>query len=150
MVHARNIGGIFPTVVWPSDVDRKKAAMVPLWDATDRDVARGLPSGSDTATAWRAEYAAWVMFSLRETPLFGASNEWDMALDWERRLAAWQDKIAALGVKPSTPVAEPPNAEAADDNLKWIVGGVIAVAASVALVTVVAPLVSAGASRLRK
>lgn len=132
------MGGLLPTVVWPSDVDALKRKYDPDFVATDAAVkACGSKLDAPTAKAWSDFYASWRAFFAESTPLFGSANKYDEANGYAESLAHWQGMLGPLCTL-AAPAIVPPSVQAANelDALKWLAGAAIVVAAVYALRTV--------------
>ncbi len=130
--HGARIGGWLPTVVWPSDVDREKARLDPSFRSTDAAVAACGGLSPAARAGWVAFYAGWRDFASRETPLFGASNEWEEAQRYGRDLAGWQETVrtARCEVPGPVPTVTDPDAPVDLSPLKWVAAAVVVAAAA--------------------
>lgn len=132
------IGDVLPRVVWPTDVDREKGRLHPLFLATDLAVQNCAKLSDAERAGWRNFYGEWQGFHGRETPLLGAANEWDLSQQYAKDLASWQVTLAQKCVLAGPMVRPTDDPEKSIDlsALKWVAGAAIAVAAVYALKTV--------------
>lgn len=134
------IGDLLPRIVWPSDVDREKSRLHPSFVATDLAVKQ-CPLDPATHSGWNAFYAEWHTFKNRETPTFGAANEWDATQRYAVDLEGWRSvlrekcELAGPDVKPT---------DTGDLGwVKWVAGA----AAAVGIAYTVGPLLRSFGTR---
>lgn len=132
------VGDVLPRIVYPSDVDREKQRLHPLFLATDRAVAACSSLSAAERAGWQAFYVSWEGFRARETPLFGAANEWDLSQRFAIDLAGWQVTLATKCALAGPMVKPTDNPDAPTDlsALKWVAGAAIVVAGVYALKTI--------------
>lgn len=137
----RSMTGFFPTITWPSDVDREKARIAGSWTALDGVVQSCAAVDVGTRAAWAADYKNWSDFAKRETPTFGSANEWDLTREWEQRLQDWQKKFQGMNCNLTTPIVQIAP-ETDTSALKWIAAAVIVGGAVYLLAPVVRPVLA--------
>lgn len=138
-----DLGDLLPTIVWPSDVRRKKNELDTFMRALDVsfDACQGLSTEEAIAydnfsKAWRAFYAEDDSNFLG----FGAANRWDEALRYQDSIHGWQQDIFAPKCGLVGPKVKPPDVTPTEDLLSTV-KVVAVVGAVIAGVVLVAPIV---------
>lgn len=135
--------GFLPDVVWPSDVDNYKRKIDPGYLATDAAAHACASLSPGVLAGWSAQFDAWRKFSAAETPIFGSSNHWELAHQFEAQLLDWQNTLVSAGCPLNSPKAAPPDRSATPVDLSWL-KWVAAAVVVVGVAYVASPLVMAG------
>ena len=95
-------------LIYPSDVDAGKADLQAQLAGLAATVA-GLGSRLDPTTAaqWAAEYASVSTFAKSDTSIWGLGSQMDQVEAYQKELAGWNSKLAALGGNVPPPPADP-------------------------------------------
>lgn len=134
-----DLGDLLPTIVWPSDVRRKKNELDTFMRALDVsfDSCQGL--SAEEAITFDHFSKAWRGFYDEDEGIFGAANKWDEALRYQDSIHGWQDifasKCGLVG-----PKVKPPDVTPTEDLLSTV-KVVAVVGAVIAGVVLVAPIV---------
>lgn len=135
---------------WPSDVDRFKAQLTPLFAATDASIASCPAFPAEDRKAWKEFLATWTAFAARKTPTFGSSNEREQACAHARVLDGWRAKVARFCTLVGPEQIQGGSGKTPSlDLVRWIVIGT-AIAGGVGLLILYAPEIKLALGGLRR
>lgn len=122
---------------WPSDVDRLKARIALSAESFDLGVKSCATLAPEDRASWEMFITEFRSFAKRETPLFGAYQEWVTACSYSHTFDGWRRKLN----EQCKSVPGPHEIHGVDASaLKWIAAATIAAVLGIVVLTKVPAL----------